>query len=457
MARFRTAVAGWWSGSVAARWRALPHNARLASAGGVFLTVILVATAFAVVSRPAGTPPGQTASAQASPSEVAAASATATPTPPTSSSAQPSVASFSPMPTLPPPATPSPTLAAPTTAPTVATFPCKRYSDDLDQPVDLVISGNLIYLYCKAPGDKSTESVVAIDLRTNRIVRTYDFQFAFPKVCLPMRCVWDVDRTLAVDHGLWVGGEGGIERLDLKTGKASMMHTDWRFLAYSPGRIWVDVPYNPDTHDRVLQALDPTTGIATRDPGLHNFNAVASAHVCSDMIIGAVWGYSADPSELHLLTPTLDPPGWPIVPTGSYRGGQGLVGQADGGCWVSIFLNDSYGRQTGVRFQRLGRDGIELTTDDIQVDSESEDLSVRYYDGQAWLVRVTSKGTFIQRLELPSLNLLGRPIRVPVNWLGIAGGSIWALNTQGYLVRLGLDGAAPTPSSTQTPTAGPSS
>jgi hypothetical protein len=477
MSRFRTAVGRWWSRSVVSHWRKLPKNARLATVAGVFLSVVLVAAAgFAVASGAAGQAPGQTGSASAlvSPSSLADASMTPT-SPPKANSEQPSVASS--------PATPAPTALpsqatltlpplAPTTAPTLATLACKPYPSDEDlygEPADPVVSGGLLYIYCNPTGDKSPESVVAIDLSTNQIVRTYDFEFPFEEICLPMRCSHDIGLDLAVDHGLWVGGEVGTVRLDLTTGRPTLTQGRWLFVGHTPGRIWVDIPANDDSGGGVIQAIDPSTGKATSDPAFHYLNTETTVHVCSAMVVADLLDYYTYATDLSLLTPPTDSPAWPIHLNDNSGDQLGGIGQADGGCWTSMIREDDQHNETGVYLLRLGADnGIESRTDIIQPDPQTSDLSVRFYDGQAWLVRETAKGTYVQRLALPSLTLVDKPMRVPVTWQAIAGGSIWARNTQGYLVRLGLNGATPAPSTpspkptittpaTPTPTAGPSS
>jgi hypothetical protein len=430
----------------------------------MLLAVVLVAAAgFAVAFKPAGSAPGQTgsASAQASPSPLADASTTSTSTPPANSE-QPSVRSYPPTPgptALPPQATLTLPPLAPTTAPTLATFACKPYPSDeilYGMPADPVVSGGLLYIYCKPTGDKSPESVVAIDLRTNQIVRTYDFVFPFEEICYPMRCSRDFGLTLAVDHGLWVGGEVGTVRLDLTTGRPTLTHGDWRFVGHTPGRIWVDMPATDDTDGGVIQAVDPSTGKAT-DAAFHYLDAGINVHVCSAMVVAEVRNYDPYTTDLSLVTPPTDSPAWPIHLTDNAGDQLDEVGQADGGCWTSMIGTDDQHNVTAVYLMRLGLGtGIESRTDVIQPDRQTSDLSVRFYGGQAWLVRTTPQGTYVQRLALPGLTLLDKPMRVPVTWLAIAGGSIWARNTQGYLVRLGAYGATPVPPTpSPTPTVGP--
>jgi hypothetical protein len=286
--------------------------------------------------------------------------------------------------------------------------------------------------------------VVAIDLRTNQIVRTYDFRFAFPPVCQIMACSTDFGLTLAVDHGLWVGSTAGIERLDLTTGQASLGHSEWQFLAYSPGRIWVAILQREGSSERAIQALNPSTGKATADPGSHYVDATAWVHVCSAMVVAEQQSWEDGSTSLHLLTPTTDAPSWPVRPAAESNQALDAVGQADGGCWASIGSPNGYDAES-VHLAHLTIDGIEYATDAIFRDGDTGSVRVRFYDGKAWLVRVTPQGTYVQRLELPSLRLLDRPMRVPAKWLGIAGGSIWARNAQGYLVRLALNGATPGP------------
>jgi hypothetical protein len=469
-ARFRMALAGWWSRSIVSRWRGLPHNARLASVAGMLLIVALVAAGIAVKSQPSVSQANPSVS-QAPTSVVADASS-----PGTTPSAQPSVRpDYSSWPTgwitsppTYPPATPSPTPLAPITAATLATFPCKPYGDD----DELAVSGGLLYLFCRNPADTASQSVVAIDLQSNRIVRTYDFEYAFEGRCMMNYCDWDDDHSLAVDHGLWVGGEDGIERLDLATGQASMGHS-WQFLAHSPGRIWVEVQRDEGAD---IQALDPNTGKATKDAAFHHSNdAWASVQVCAAMVLADTVSWSEGDvytDSVSLLTPSTSSAAWPIQRVGESHSTVSWIGQADGGCWMSTVRWDSNDQLDDFYLARLGLDGIELTTDIFSRDADAVSVDVRFYEGRAWLVRETQQGTYIQRLALPSLTLLGRPMRVPVKWLGIAGGSIWARNTQGYLVRLGLNGATPaprtpspkpsvgptaTPTVAPTPTAGPSS
>jgi hypothetical protein len=456
VARFRTAVGG-RGAIVVSRWRKLPQNARLASVAGMLLAVVLVAAAgFAVASKPAGSAPGPTdsASAQASPSSLADATASIStaptnseqPSPPTPASTE-----------LPPQATLTLPPLVPTTAATLATFACKPYPSDEDLP-DPVVSGGLLYIYCKPTGDKSPESVVAIDLRTNQIVRTYDFEFPFEIACRPMRCSMDFGLELAVDHGLWVGGEVGTVRLDLTTGRPTFMRGDARFVGHSPGRIWVDIPANDDTGGGVIQALDPSTGKATPDRAFHYPDGLIYVHGCSAMVTAEVWSYATNATDLSLLTPPTDSQAWPIRVSGNSGNELDAVGQAEGGCWSSKIVRDyRYDNEIGLYLARLGPDtGIESRTDIIQPDAPTTYLNVRFYEGQAWLVRETPNGTYVQRLALPGLTLLDKPVGVPVTWLGIAGGSIWASNTQGYLVRLGLNGATPAPPTpSPTPTVGP--
>jgi hypothetical protein len=438
MARFRTAPAGWWSRSIVSRWRALPHNARLASVVGVLLIVVLVAAGIAVKSQPSASQPSP--SVWQAPTSVVAEASSPGATSSTPSSIHPDYSSWPTgwitSPPTDPPATPSPTPIAPITTATLATFPCKPYTDD---PVDLAVSGGLLYLYCKAPGDKSTASVVAIDLSTNRIVRTYDFEFVFdPSACTMGYCEWSTELTLAVDHGLWVGSHdmyGGIERLDLATGQATLGHNGWQFLAHSPGRIWVAIPQSEETDDMAIKALNPSTGKATSDPGFHSGDPNPGVGVCAAMVFAEV--VRDGQLTLELLTPTRSP-GWQVEASGF---DWITVGQADGGCWLAA----TSASVSSFQLARLGLDGVEAETDLIKRDWDVDSEDVRFYDGQAWLVRVTAQGTYIQRLTLPSRQLLGRPMRVPSNWLGIAAGSIWARNTQGYLVRLGLNGATPAP------------
>ena len=435
------------------RWQALPENARRA-----VLAIGLVALLFGS----AGIALGISASRPGAPAAASTEAGTATPTglPTSTYPSVPGSATDTPWaypspswsPTLP---APTPRLAQFAAMPSVepvdpavlATFSCQPYANEVSA------SGGRLYVYCMTgEATSGQDEVVAIDLATNELARTYLFKLPNPAPTnCAGGCVWDDSRDLVVDHGLWVGGgDSGMERLDLSSGKAGLVHKNWLFLGHGAGKLWVAPPIDLSNGDGWIDAVDPKNG-AYAEGGIHvdtggreNVTPIfPGVLTCSSMAFA--WFPYSTFGDFDLMYPATysiagDRPIWPL-----HLGQIDDVGQADGACWASLVLGD-------------GEYLVRLTTNGADLETTVLPASIRFMDGKAWLVKSPTPGTTVlQQLDLKNFQAVGAPVRVGGDIVGMAGGSIWTTDQHGYLIRVGLTAAPPaSPSPSLTPTPAPS-
>jgi hypothetical protein len=133
------------------------------------------------------------------------------------------------------------------------------------------VAGNLLYVSCGY-----NQKVVAIDLTTDQVVKTY----SVPKAIGPcgMACVMPLPDVLIVDGGLWIQwNDGYVQRLDLDSGQTTTDAQGVQLLGDAFGWLWVQA--KADTAWAVGPEGPLPDSIGARTSSWHRF----------DVACGQIW------------------------------------------------------------------------------------------------------------------------------------------------------------------------
>ncbi|MGZ6266032.1 MAG: hypothetical protein ACXWN4_03905 [Candidatus Limnocylindrales bacterium] len=126
---------------------------------------------------------------------------------------------------------PSPTEDdSPLTPAVLASVDCSTYNSSYGSSA---VAGNLLYVSCGFD-----QKIVAIDLTTDKIVRTYPVPKEIGKCA--MACVMPAPDTIIVDGGLWIHwNDRYLQRLDLDSGQTTTSAQEAELIGDAFGWIWV--------------------------------------------------------------------------------------------------------------------------------------------------------------------------------------------------------------------------
>jgi hypothetical protein len=295
-----------------------------------------------------------------------------------------------------------------------------------------VASGGYLYIFC------GESEVRAFDLATNALIQTYPVQFPSQRdySCGPPGpCVGaDLTGIVAVDHGLWVGwAEGGLQRLDLRTGKVTVNRPGWQLLADGLGYVWIGVPAGDEIFPRTdPYGINPSTG-ATAE----TLAAVYDGSI--SVACGLVWGHYPYEDMWHVLREYGD-----VLPWGGQdqfdhwwqaRSPDPIIEIVEIGrdCWAKVVSSGGKEKLGRLVSNDVAASGIDLWSPELPADGD-----IQMLNGVPWFVRVSGSVTTMQVIDMGSLTPWGDtwlvPCFAPTYWqtrvtVYGAGDSYWCAGT----------------------------
>ena len=394
------------------------HRSVAIGGGGVVVIAIVGGLALmSLGSRPTAGGP----SLSTSPSAIA--QLTASPTPVSTASPTPSssrLASPTPVPTPSPVPTPMPTPPQLATASlasvdpnalqtpkVLATVPCA-----IDLTVRPVVSGGLFYALC------GLDTIVAIDLKTDRIARTYSLNLPEPKHC-EMACVMSGVTAIAVNQGLWVelylptnSSPSSVVRFSLGSNRITRTLPNTTLMGAGFGDIWIN---------------DPTYGVSAIYPNGNRDTRFQEAVPPGSLVeaCGSIWAWGLDQDNSAIARQNRY---GRTIWQGREAGWILEIHQAGNECWALVQVpqtdySDKY------CFARLGQSGVDSRSP--LFDSPIITLGETYWLRSAGLIRQLDPTTWTLRAGgwlLPDKQN---------GFLIEVGGQVWA-SSGANLVRLNI-------------------